>query len=205
MEHRFHPIVTSVFIGLMVWFTLTPKTAWANQKSESILPLTAVKAPPLPAIAPQLGPPFTYGFHRHNELPPITGKWIDVDLSEQRVVAYEGQKPLRAFIVSTGLPDTPTVQGTFRIRMKVRAQTMTGPGYHLPNVEWVQYFYEDYGFHGTYWHNNFGHPMSHGCINMTNDDAQWLFAWAGPDWDPQGDIWQKVSPADLGTVVVVHE
>ena len=205
MGHRFHLIVISVFIGLVVWFSLGSKTAWARQTSESISPPAAVKSPPLPAFAPQLGPPLTYGFHRHNELPPTTGKWIDVDLSEQRVVAYEGRKPVRAFIVSTGLPDTPTVQGAFRIRMKVRAQTMFGPGYYLPNGEWVQYYYEDYGFHGTYRHNNFGHPMSHGCINMTNDDAQWLFAWAGPAWDPQGDVWQKVSPADLGTLVVVHE
>jgi lipoprotein-anchoring transpeptidase ErfK/SrfK len=128
-----------------------------------------------------------------------------VDLSEQRVVAYEGVKPVRAFIVSTGLSATPTVQGTFRIRMKVRSQTMSGENYYLPNVEWVQYFYAEYSFHGTYWHHNFGHPMSHGCINMTNADAQWLFAWAGPAWNPKGGRWQKVSPATIGTLVVVHE
>jgi lipoprotein-anchoring transpeptidase ErfK/SrfK len=55
---------------------------------------------------------------------------------------------------------------------------MSGPGYYLPNVQWVMYFYQGYGFHGTYWHNNFGNPMSHGCVNMTNDDALWLFNFA---------------------------
>ena len=163
-----------------------------------------------PRYGPQLAPPVTYGYHREATLPTATEKWIDVDLSEQRVVAYEGAQAVRAFTVSTGLPATPTVQGQFRIRMKVRAQTMYGGSaqygyYNLPNVEWVQYFYEEYAFHGTYWHNNFGQPMSHGCVNMTNDDAQWLFAWAGPTWHEDGPTWQKPTTPNLGTLVVVHE
>jgi lipoprotein-anchoring transpeptidase ErfK/SrfK len=52
---------------------------------------------------------------------------------------------------------------------------MSGPGYYLPDVPYVMYFYESYGLHGTYWHNNFGTPMSHGCINFTIDDAGWLY------------------------------
>ena len=131
-----------------------------------------------------------------------TEKWIDVDLSEQKVIAFEGLRPVRSFIISSGLPRTPTVEGTFRIRAKVRSQVMSGPGYYLPNVEWVQYFYRDYAFHGTYWHNNFGNPMSHGCINMTNADAQWLFEWASPEWN--GDTWMHVAP-DQGTLVTVHQ
>jgi lipoprotein-anchoring transpeptidase ErfK/SrfK len=55
---------------------------------------------------------------------------------------------------------------------------MAGPGYYLPNVPYVMYFYEGYGLHGTYWHNNFGHPMSHGCVNFTIEDAGWLFDFA---------------------------
>ena len=55
---------------------------------------------------------------------------------------------------------------------------MTGPGYDLPDVPWTMYFYQDYGIHGTYWHHNFGHPMSHGCVNMQTDDAKWLYDWA---------------------------
>jgi lipoprotein-anchoring transpeptidase ErfK/SrfK len=129
-------------------------------------------------------------------------KWIDVDLSEQKVTAFEGSRAVRTFTISSGLPRTPTVTGTFRIRAKVRSQTMSGPGYSLPNVEWVQYFFSDYAFHGAYWHNNFGNPMSRGCINMTNEDAKWLFDWTGPEWN--GISWMHV-PAGEGTLVVVHE
>lgn len=137
-----------------------------------------------------------------------TEKWIDVDLSEQKVIAFEGVRPVRSFIISSGLPRTPTVTGTFRIRAKVRSQTMSGGSvavgdyYYLPNVEWVQYFYQGYAFHGAYWHNKFGQPMSHGCINMRNEDAEWLFNWAGPEWN--GTTWMHVG-SDEGTLVHVHE
>lgn len=105
-------------------------------------------------------------------------RWIDVNLSEQRVYVYEGDVVVNSFLVSTGLPETPTVTGKYRIYVKVRIQDMSGPGYYLSDVPWVMFFYEDYGFHGTYWHNNFGRPMSRGCVNLTIDDAAWLFNWA---------------------------
>lgn len=107
-----------------------------------------------------------------------TGKQIIIDLSEQRVYAYENGQLLRQFVVSTGLPATPTVVGDFAVYIKYTSQRMTGPDYDLPGVPWVMYFYEDYGIHGTYWHNNFGQPMSHGCINMRTSEAEWLFNWA---------------------------
>ncbi|RME65323.1 MAG: L,D-transpeptidase [Caldilineae bacterium] len=116
---------------------------------------------------------------------------------------------VKEFIVSTGLPGTPTVQGVFRMWVRVRVQTMSGGNrasgtyYSLPNVEWVQYFYEDYSFHGTYWHNNFGHPMSHGCVNMRNEDAEWLFKWAMPEWDGERD-WLRTDDANA-TLVYIHE
>jgi LysM repeat protein len=106
------------------------------------------------------------------------GREIVVDLSTQMTYAYDGGVLQFSALVSTGLPATPTVQGEYAIWHKTEAQTMTGPGYYLPNVQWVMYFYQGYGFHGTYWHNNFGHPMSHGCVNMTNADALWLFNFA---------------------------
>jgi lipoprotein-anchoring transpeptidase ErfK/SrfK len=105
-------------------------------------------------------------------------RWIEVNLSEQRVYAWEGDVLMNSFIVSTGTWQTPTVTGTFKIWNKTRIQTMSGPGYSLPNVPFVMYFYNDYGFHGTYWHNNFGTPMSHGCINLTIPDSEWLYNWA---------------------------
>ncbi|RME55483.1 MAG: LysM peptidoglycan-binding domain-containing protein, partial [Caldilineae bacterium] len=161
-----------------------------------------------PDTAPQRAPIGPDGYHVHTEFPTTTEKWIDVDLSEQRVVAYEGTEPVRAFIVSTGLPGTPTVTGTFRIWAKVPIQDMYGGNraagdyYYLKDVQWVQYFYEDYSFHGTYWHNNFGRPMSRGCVNMRNEDAEWLYRWAAPE--NEGGGWLFSDASDPGTLVVVH-
>jgi lipoprotein-anchoring transpeptidase ErfK/SrfK len=142
------------------------------------------------------------------EMPTDEAKWIRVDLSEQTVVAYEHDRPVRGFVISSGLSRTPTVTGEFRIKMKVPAQTMSGGegaySYNLPNVKWVQYFYAEYAFHGTYWHNDFGRPKSHGCINMTNADAKWLFDWAGPKWDGK-TTWYHSSAANPGTLVIVTE
>jgi lipoprotein-anchoring transpeptidase ErfK/SrfK len=109
---------------------------------------------------------------------PNDGRWIDVNLSQQQIYAYEGDTLVNTFIVSTGLPDTPTVTGEYRIYIKVPLQDMSGPGYYLTDVPWVMFFYEDYGFHGTYWHHNFGTPMSRGCVNLTVEDAAWLYNWA---------------------------
>ena len=112
--------------------------------------------------------------------PPVGNgvRWIEVNLTEQRTYAWEGDVLINSFVVSTGTWATPTVVGTFQIWNKTRIQTMSGPGYSLPNVPWVMYFYKDYGFHGTYWHNNFGTPMSHGCVNLTMSDSEWLYNWA---------------------------
>jgi lipoprotein-anchoring transpeptidase ErfK/SrfK len=104
--------------------------------------------------------------------------WIDVDLSQQMVYAYEGNTIVASFLVSTGVPAFPTVTGQFHIYMKFVYTDMAGPGYYLPNVPYTMYFYKGYGLHGTYWHNNFGHPMSHGCVNMYTPDAEWLYYWA---------------------------
>ena len=106
------------------------------------------------------------------------GRELVVDLSTQMAYAYEDGILRHSALVSTGLPATPTVQGEFAIWHKTPSQTMTGPGYYLPGVQWVMYFYQGYGFHGTYWHNNFGYPMSHGCVNMRNDDALWFYNFA---------------------------
>ena len=105
-------------------------------------------------------------------------RWIDVDLTNQRVYAYEGDAVVNSFVVSTGTWLTPTVTGQYNIYVKYRSTKMSGPGYYLPNVPYVMYFYKGYGLHGTYWHNNFGTPMSHGCVNLRTDEAAWLFDWA---------------------------
>ncbi len=127
-------------------------------------------------------------------IPPTPGitvgdgvRWIDVDLTNQMVYAFEGETIVNSFVVSTGTWLTPTITGKHKIYVKVRMQDMSGPGYYLRDVPWVMFFSGDYGLHGTYWHNNFGTPMSRGCVNLTIDDAAWLFNWAS-----------------VGTVVNVH-
>jgi lipoprotein-anchoring transpeptidase ErfK/SrfK len=106
------------------------------------------------------------------------GKEIIVDLSDSRTYAYEDGKLVRNVLSSMGRPATPTVQGTFRVQRTYAAQTMTGPGYYLPDVPYVLYFYAGYALHGTYWHNNFGQPMSHGCVNLPTPEAGWFYDWA---------------------------
>ena len=105
-------------------------------------------------------------------------RWIDIVLSEQRLYAYEGQNVVRSFIVSTGRPSTPTLVGRFNVWIKLRYADMSGPGYYLPNVPYVMYYDGSYGIHGTYWHSNFGTPMSRGCVNMRTEDAGWLYNWS---------------------------
>ncbi len=107
-----------------------------------------------------------------------TGREIVVDLSNSRVYAYENGIMLYEAVSSNGLPATPTVIGRFTVQSKVRSQTMSGPGYWLPNVEWVMYFYQGYALHSAYWHNNFGQPMSHGCVNLPDVDAKWFYDFA---------------------------
>ncbi len=105
-------------------------------------------------------------------------RWIDVNLSQQMVYAYEGDVVVNSFLASTGVAATPTVTGSYKIYVKYRFTDMSGPGYYLPDVPYVMYFYKGYGIHGTYWHNNFGTPMSRGCVNLSIPDAGWLFDWA---------------------------
>ncbi|HUH97665.1 MAG TPA: L,D-transpeptidase family protein [Anaerolineales bacterium] len=105
-------------------------------------------------------------------------RWIDVNLTQQMVYAYQGNSVVNSFLVSTGTWQYPTVTGQYHIYVKLLSTDMTGPGYYLPNVPYTMYFYEGYGLHGTYWHHNFGTPMSHGCVNLSIPDAEWLYDWA---------------------------
>ena len=105
-------------------------------------------------------------------------RWIDVNLSQQMVYAYEGNTVVNSFLVSTGTWQYPTVTGKYHIYVKYRYTDMAGPGYYLPNVPYTMYFYRGYGLHGTYWHHNFGTPMSHGCVNLSIPDSEWLYNWA---------------------------
>ncbi|MBN1372739.1 MAG: L,D-transpeptidase family protein [Anaerolineaceae bacterium] len=106
------------------------------------------------------------------------GRWIDIDISEQRLYAFEDDQVVKSFLVSTGIAGYNTERGQFRIDVKYRFDDMAGAGYNLKDVPYSMYYYESYAIHGTYWHRNFGTQMSHGCVNMDTDDAKWLYYWA---------------------------
>jgi hypothetical protein len=131
-------------------------------------------------------------------------KWIEVNVTEQRVTAWEGATPVMSFLSSTGLPGTPTVLGEFNIYWKLESTLMSGPDYYLPEVPYTMYFYRGYGLHGAYWHNNFGQPMSHGCVNLSIEEAKQLFEWADPVI-PAGKTQVVATVDNPGTLVVVHD
>ncbi len=114
--------------------------------------------------------------------PPSAGKWIDVDLSSQTTTAYRGNAPQKIVLVSTGTAWRQTPTGSFKIYLKVPSQTLSGgvgaDRYSFTGVPWIMYFSGEVGFHGAYWHNNFGVPMSHGCVNLSVEDAKWFYNWS---------------------------
>jgi lipoprotein-anchoring transpeptidase ErfK/SrfK len=101
-----------------------------------------------------------------------------VVLHEQKVYAYENGQVVHSSLASTGTARSPTPVGRYHIYSKYISTLMRGPGYYLPNVPYTMYYYGSYGLHGTYWHKNFGHPMSHGCVNLPTAEAKWFYEWA---------------------------
>ena len=140
-------------------------------------------APPSKTAAPQ--PSVPMGKHGP--------KWVDVNISAQLMTAYEGQVPVYSSRMSSGTYKHPTVEGTYRVYAKYRSTKMEGGQgtpdyYYIPNVPYTLYFYSGYALHGAFWHNNFGQPMSHGCVNLPVDVAKWIYEWA-----------------PIGTMVVSHK
>jgi lipoprotein-anchoring transpeptidase ErfK/SrfK len=156
--------------------------------------------------------------------PPVTRpakvgageKWIDVNLKSQTLVAYEGDVAVYATLVSTGRMneqdptlDFRTPPGLYRIRDKHLATTMDGDvtndgPYSIEDVPWVQYFKGSFALHGAFWHDDFGHVHSHGCVNLAPEDARNLFEWTEPRVPAS---WHGVNTGEegKGTWVNVHE
>jgi lipoprotein-anchoring transpeptidase ErfK/SrfK len=141
-------------------------------------------------------------------------RWIDVDLAQQALVAYEGAKPVFSTLVSTGKgpvgSDFETRKGVHRIWAKLFTTKMDNldkddvdTHYAIEDVPWVQFFDKSIALHGAFWHRDFGRVHSHGCVNLTPLDARWLFAFTGPHL-PTG--WTAVLPAKIepGTVIRVR-
>jgi hypothetical protein len=142
-------------------------------------------------------------------------RWVEVDLSEQKLRAWEGDRLFLETAVSTGLPWWPTPTGEFRIWIKLRATKMEGGTgrnyYYLPNVPYVMYFgnnevpnFRGYGLHGTYWHNDFGNQRSHGCVNLPTNMAKELYYWVGPNL-ASGKSTAYATAENQGTRIVIHE
>lgn len=115
---------------------------------------------------------------------PDHAKWVHFDLDAQTFVAYEGDRPVYASLVSTGVKGRDTPTGLYRTERKYILKTMTGPdedhgSYRVEEIPWVMYYHDKYAVHGAYWHNTFGNVRSHGCTNIAPTDAKWLFDW-GP-------------------------
>ena len=114
-------------------------------------------------------------------------KWLEINVATQRLIAWEGGKPVYAIVVSTGKSSTPTYPGIFSIYRKQHPERMRGRGYDIPNVPHAMYYHRGYAIHGAYWHRRFGTPVSRGCTNVAPNHARWLYNWA-----------------TVGTPVVVH-
>lgn len=113
------------------------------------------------------------------------GKYIKVDISEQRLYAYENGALVNSFLISSGTYEFPTPLGKTEVMAKLPVHRYTwsyGPGnpnnYDLPGVKWNLRFRNHYYLHSAYWHNNFGNRMSHGCVNIREDNAKWIYDWA---------------------------
>ncbi|MEN6523316.1 MAG: L,D-transpeptidase, partial [Anaerolineaceae bacterium] len=163
--------------------TPTPTFTFTPTITDTPIPPTETEIPVVQVTPIEVQPPY-------NEVVSSGGGdgfWIDVNLSQQMVYAYQNDTLLASFVVSTGTWDHPTVTGQFNIYVMYPYADMSGPGYYLTDVPYVMYFYKGYGLHGTYWHSNFGVPMSHGCINLTIPDAAWIY-----------------ERASIGTLVNIH-
>lgn len=141
-------------------------------------------------------------------------RWVDVSLSQQMLVAYEGTRPVYTTLVSTGKKGTKeepyeTPKGRWRIYSKHVSTTMDGGSatdgnYSIQDVPWTMFFFGSYALHGAFWHRNFGAVRSHGCVNLGPSDARWLFKWTTP-YLPEG--WHGVNATDEspGSTVIVRD
>ena len=144
-----------------------------------------------------------------NPVPPsgVTGnRWISVNLFEQTLSVYDHDRLVFATLASTGVDHFWTRPGLFHIERKLETETMSNSVkddfYYLEDVPWTMYFDEGRALHGAYWHNRFGYPQSHGCVNLSVGDSHWLYNWASEGdfvyvYDPSGQT--PTDPALFGS------
>ncbi len=183
--------------------TITPSPTASPTPSATATNTPSPTPSPTQTFTPSPTPTPSWVTERYLPL-PLDEKWIEVDLSEQLLRAYEGSTVYYTATVSAGKAHTPTVVGKFRIKTKYEAQLMTGPGYYLPDVPYVMFFYGQYALHGAYWHDNWGTPTSHGCVNLKREDAQWLYEWTDPQV-VEGAKSVRATYDKPGTWVLIHK
>ena len=201
--------ISIIFVGsvLMFWLGLPAVQAQASVQKEprpkdallkptltpTITPTPTLTPTPTMTPTPTSIPDTSYSSYHYRsweipeEISGINDFWIEVDLSTQMLYAYNGNQIISSFLVSTGTSSHSTVTGAYKIYAKLPTYTMVGPGYNLPDVPYSMFFYKGYSIHGTYWHDNFGTPMSHGCVNMNTNDAAWIY-----------------NQSSIGTYIFVH-
>lgn len=201
-------IVLSLFVGVNTDRTnhFQTQESYNSTEIKAIFQNSVISIPSSLALLPQ--PPKVLGDSNF-------AKKIYVDLSNQMLYAYEGDSLIYSFLVSTGKwGKTPT--GVFNIWGKFRYTKMSGGStalhtyYYLPNVPYVMFFENDqvagsrgFSIHGTYWHENFGHPMSHGCVNMKTSEAALIYEWTGPNI-PDGKNTVRSTSENPGTQIVIY-
>ncbi len=169
------------------WYQLNEGVTWS--------PGPWVPAQTVRYISPEALAPISLG-HPH--------KWIQINLEEQTLTCLEEDIVIFSTRVSSGSGGTRTPRGEFHVLHKHHAQRMIGPGYDLPGIAFPVYFtWSGVAIHGTYWHNDYGQPHSHGCINVTNDAARWVFRWAEPPLDYGDNNNRQRAVREGGTRVLV--
>jgi hypothetical protein len=171
---RFRLLLTIWLVAVLLGRVPPPVNAAVPRQAEEPPPAqpSGFRYPSLFPLAPSVGETF-----RH----------IEVSLKQQQLVAYEGKTPVRAFAVSTGAPGTPTPVGHYVIQQKYPKIDLIGTDYYYHDVPYVMLLARPFYIHSASWRKEFGVPASRGCVNLSTDDAAWLFEWT-----------------DAGTSVYIH-
>jgi len=202
--------------------TLELKARESVQPATTAYPSPTVEPSPLPSLQPSMTPdspspspaatgvPSTDATVRRPfdwltaDLQPLPdGKWIEIDLKMQQLVAYEGTAGVYTATISTGPGINLSIAARYRITEKLQSLLLTGPGYYLPDVPWVMVVAPGIMLHGAYWLDAWGMPSNHGFINLPLDDARWLFAWTDPEL-PAGQDSISATEERLGTWIFIH-
>jgi lipoprotein-anchoring transpeptidase ErfK/SrfK len=198
------PTVKASALVLSSTFT---RTSTATTVPVTVTP-TRTLATPIPTVTktPVLGlqPTATPRWVSERYLPlPVTEKWIEVDVSNQKLRAFNGETLVFSATISTGSNINQSSLGKYRLTQKEATRLLTGPGYYLPDVPWVMEINRDLMLLGAYWQDSWGVPSTYGSINLKPADAKWLYDWTSPSV-PAGQQSILATAQDQGTWVIIH-